>query len=311
MVGARVRRQQVAYAVGRGLSSRRACALLSVARSTLGYESRLVVRDAPVLKAMRALAGQYPRYGYRRIRIFLKRVGHAMSADRAHRLWRQAALQVPRRRPRRRVATSRPRPLPPTGANQVWAYDFVFDTCANGQILKLLTVIDEWTRECLAIDVAGGIRSGRVIEVLAQLVSVHGVPRYLRSDNGPEFVACAILRWLEASDIETAFIDPGKPWQNGADESFNGKLRDEYLTLQWFRNRVDAKVGVEQWRRHYNEVRPHSSLGYLTPAEFKASGAATISAGRSAASPLRAEQEDRRPEAHVTFTDRLTGAILQ
>jgi len=311
MVGARVRRQQVAYAVGRGLSSRRACALLSVARSTLRYESRLVRRDAPALTAMRELAGQYPRYGYRRIRIFLQRVGHAMSADRAHRLWRQAALQVPRRRPRRRVATHRPRPVPATGANQVWAYDFVFDTCANGQILKLLTVIDEWTRECLAIDVAGGIRSGRVIEVLAQLVSVHGTPRYLRSDNGPEFVACAILRWLQASDIETAFIDPGKPWQNGADESFNGKLRDEYLTLQWFRHRVDAKVGVEQWRRHYNEVRPHSSLGYLTPAEFKASGAATITVGRSAASPLRADQEDRRPKAHVTFTDRLTGAILQ
>ena len=311
MVGARVRRQQVAYAVGRGLSSRRACALLSVARSTLGYESRLVIRDGPALKAMRELAGQYPRYGYRRIRIFLKRVGHAMSADRAHRLWRQAALQVPRRRPRRRVATARPRPVPATGANHVWAYDFVFDSCANGQILKLLTVIDEWTRECLAIDVAGGIRSGRVIEVLAQLVSVHGTPRYLRSDNGPEFVACAILRWLEASDIETAFIDPGKPWQNGADESFNGKLRDEYLTLQWFRNRVDAKVGIEQWRRHYNEVRPHSSLGYLTPAEFKASGAATITVGRSAASPLRAHQEDRRPEEHVSFTDRLTGAILQ
>ena len=142
-------------------------------------------------------------------------------------------------------------------------------------------------------------------------MSVHGVPRYLRSDNGPEFVACAILRWLQASDIETAFIDPGKPWQNGADESFNGKLRDEYLTLQWFRNRVDAKVGVEQWRRHYNEVRPHSSLGYLTPAEFKASGAATITVGRSAATPPRADQEDQRPEAHVTFTDRLTGAILQ
>ena len=154
MVGARVRRQQVAYAHGRGLSSRRACALLSVARSTLGYQSRLVARDAPALAAMRDLASQYPRYGYRRIRIFLKRVGHAMSADRTHRLWRQAALQVPRRRPRRRVATGRPRPVPASGANHVWAYDFVFDTCANGQQLKCLTVIDEWTRECLAIDVA-------------------------------------------------------------------------------------------------------------------------------------------------------------
>ena len=189
MVGARVRRQQVAYAEGRGLSRRRACALLSVARSTLGYVSRLVARDAAVLPPMRTLAAQYPRYGYRTIRIFLERQGHAMSADRMYRLWRQEGLQVPKKRPRRRVATSRPRPLPPTAINHVWAYDFVFDTCADGRTLKCLTVIDEFTRECLAIDVAGGIRSGRVIEVLTQLVSVHGAPRYLRSDNGPEFVA--------------------------------------------------------------------------------------------------------------------------
>ena len=169
MVGARVRRPQVAYARARGLSGRRACALLSVARSTLGYQSRLVDRDAPALAAMRRLAAQYPRYGYRRIRIFLKREGHTMSTDRTHRLWRQVGLQVPRRRPRRRVALSRPRPVPATAVNHVWAYDFVFDTCANGQTLKCLTIVDEWTRESLAIDVAGGIRSGRVIEVLTQL----------------------------------------------------------------------------------------------------------------------------------------------
>jgi putative transposase len=293
MVGARVRRQQVAYARSRGLSGRRACALLSVARSTLGYQSRLVVRDAPAVAAMRDLAGQYPRYGYRRIRIFLKRAGHPMSADRAHRLWRQAGLQVPRRRPRRRVATNRPRPLPAASMNHVWAYDFVFDRCANNQTLKCLTVVDEFTRECLAIDVAGGIRSTRVIEVLTQLVSVHGAPRYLRSDNGPEFVATAILRWLDAAAIETALIDPGKPWQNATDESFNGKLRDEYLSLQWFRNRVDAKVGIEQWRRHFNEVRPHSSLGYLTPLEYKATCRDDRDGGRSPAMPARAAQEEQ------------------
>jgi len=296
MVGARVRREQVASAQARGLSSRRACAVLSVARSTLGYQSRLAVRDAPALQAMRDLAGQYPRYGYRRIRIFLQRAGHVLGVDRTHRLWRQAGLQVPRRRPRRRVATSRPRPLPASAAHHVWAYDFVFDTCANGQTLKCLTIIDEFTRECLAIDVAGGIRSGRVIEVLAQLVSIHGAPRHLRSDNGPEFVAGAILRWLHTAQIETALIDPGKPWQNGADESFNGKLRDEYLSLQWFRNRVEARVGIEQWRRHYNEVRPHSSLGYLTPMEFKASGGASLIVGSN--------------EQH-TLTERPTGAVLQ
>src|SRR3954452_17850010 len=294
MVGARVRRQQVAYAMGHGLSGRRACALLSVARSTLGYVSRLIAKDASVLPAMRMLAGQYPRYGYRTIRIFLDRQGHVMSADRMYRLWRQAQLQVAKKRPRRRGATSRPRPLAPTARNHVWAYDFVFDTCANGHALKCLTVVDEWTRECLAIDVAGGIRSGRVIEVLTQLVSVHGTPRYLRSDNGPEFVARAILRWLLVAQIETAFIDPGKPWQNGADESFNGKFRDQHLLLQWFRNRADAKVSIEEWRRHYNEVRPHSSLGYRTPLEFKATCVATTTEGRSPASPPRADHEEPR-----------------
>jgi putative transposase len=193
-----------------------------------------------------------------------------MGPDRAHRLWRQAGLQVPRRRPRRRVAASRPRPLPPTGPNHVWAYDFVFDTSATGQQIKCLTVIDEWTREALAIDVAGSIRADRVIEVLARIVSDRGAPRYLRSDNGPEFVSSAILRWTTSEGIETTHITPGKPWQNGTDESFNGRLREECLNMEWFRTRREAAAIIETWRRHYNDVRPHSSLGYLTPTEFRA-----------------------------------------
>jgi putative transposase len=242
---------------------------MSVARSTLRYESTLAKRDAPVVSLMRELSAQYPRYGYRRIHVFLERRGCTMSPDRAHRIWRQYGLQVPKKRPRRRVAASRPRPLPALGANQVWAYDFVFDACANGQQLKCLTVIDEYTRECLAIDVAGSIRSARVIEVLSKLVSTHGAPRYLRSDNGPEFVSRAVLRWLTESNIDSAHIDPGKPWQNGSNESFNGKFRDECLSMQWFKNRIDAKILIEQFRREYNEVRPHSSLGQLTPLQFK------------------------------------------
>ncbi len=145
----------------------------------------------------------------------------------------------------------------------------MFDACANGQQLKCLTVIDEFTRECLAIDVAGGIRSRRVIEVLSQLISVHGAPKHLRSDNGPEFVSKAILKWLSTANIATALSDPGKPWQNGSNASFNGKFRDECLSMEWFRNRIDAKIVIEGWRGHYNEVRPHSSLGQLTPIEFK------------------------------------------
>lgn len=197
-----------------------------------------------------------------------------MSADRAHRLWRCAGLKVTRKRPRRRIAGSRPRQLPPTGASEMWAYDFVFDACANGQQLKCL---DEFTREALAIDVAGSIRSARVREVLAKLISVHGAPRYLRSDNGSEFLSRAILKWLAQEKIETALIEPGKPWQNGTNESFNGKFRDERPSMEWFRNRVDAKIVIESWRRHYNEVRPHSSLGNLTPAEFKSRSSAVRS----------------------------------
>ena len=263
-----VRRAAVSYATGRGLSQRRACTLLSVGRSALSYVPRKAATDGPAVARMSELARVYPRYGYRRIQVFLGRDGHAMSAGRAYRLWRAAGLQVPRKRPRRRVASGRPRPQAPTGANQVWSYDFVFDRCANGQQLKCLTVTDEWTREGLAIEVDGRIRSGRVIEVLARLVSERGAPLHLRSDNGPEFVSRALLAWITAQGIDTALIDPGKPWQNGAGESFNGKFRDECLSLEWFRSRAEAKAVIESWRRHYNEVRPHSSLGYLTPAAF-------------------------------------------
>lgn len=280
------RRRQVEYARRRGLSCRRSCFLLSVARSTLGYVSRLEARDAPALAKMRDLSAQYPRYGYRFIRVFLEREGIAMGPQRAYRLWRAAGLQVPRKRPRRRLAASRPRPLPTTGPNQVWAYDFVHDSCANGQKIKCLTIVDEWTRESLAIDVAASIRSPRIIDVLAKLISVHGAPRYLRSDNGPEFVSMAILRWLTDERVETAYIAPGKPWQNGTDESFNGRFRNECLSMEWFRSRQEAVALIESWRRHYNEVRPHSSLGYLTPMQFKAKQL-TATSTRSRAAILR------------------------
>lgn len=148
------------------------------------------------------------------------------------------------------------------------AWDFLFDACANGQQIKCLTLIDEFTKEALAIDVAGSIRSARVIDVLNRVISVRGAPSYLRSDNGPEFVATALLKWATENQIETVLIDPGKPWQNGATESFNGKFRDECLSVEWFRNRLEAKVVINQWMAHYNQIRPHSSLGYMTPNEF-------------------------------------------
>jgi putative transposase len=269
MVSAQVRREQARYAIERGLSQRRACALLQVSRANLGYVRKMPSKNGIVVETMHRLSGMYPRFGSRRIRIMLGRDGIVIGKERCARLWAEAKLQVPRKRRRRRVAASRPRPLAPSSRNSVWCYDFVFDACANGQQLKCLTVVDEYTRECLAIDVAGSIRSMRVIEVLSKLISVHGAPRYLRSDNGPEFVSSALLEWIVSEQIESALIDPGKPWQNGTNESFNGKFRDECLAMEWFRNRIEAKIVIDDWRTHYNEVRPHSSLNYDTPLAYR------------------------------------------
>jgi len=213
MVSAPARRIAALYAIERGASHRRACALMQVSRSTLKYVPTLPMKNAPVVNAMRKLSGQYPRYGYRRINVFLERDGIVIGEDKCGRLWAENGLQVPRKRPCRRIATSRPRPFAPARPNSVWSYDFVFDACANGQQVKCLTVVDEYTRESLAIDVAGSIRSARVIEVLSKLISIRGAPRYLRSDNGPEFVSRALLKWVTEQAIELALIDPGKPWQ--------------------------------------------------------------------------------------------------
>lgn len=268
MVSAPARRVAAFYAIERGATQRRACALMQIARSSLKYVPVLPTKNAPVVQAMQRLSNQYPRYGSRRIRIFLAREGMEIGKERCSRLWAEHGLQVPKKRSRRRIATGRPRPHAPIRANSVWSVDFVFDACANGQQLKCLTVVDEYTRESLAIDVAGSIRSARVIDVLAKLISVRGAPRYLRSDNGPEFVSVALLKWVTEQGMECALIDPGKPWQNGTTESFNGKFRDECLAMEWFRNRIEAKVVIEDWRQHYNTVRPHSSLEYATPEAF-------------------------------------------
>lgn len=263
-MSAQARLEQARYAIYRGVSQRRACTLMDVSRSGLYYMLRMPVKDAPVLEAMQRLSGQYPRFGSRRIRVFLGREGLQVGQESCSRLWREAGLQVPAKRKRHRVAGSQPCPCQPTGRNSVWSYDFVYD----GQTLKCLTVVDEYTRECLAIDVAGSIRAARVIEVLSRLVSLHGAPKYLRSDNGPEFVSTQLLQWAVDEKLETVLIEPGKPCQNGTNESFNGKFRDECLSMEWFRNRLEARIIIDDWRRHYNEIRPHSSLNYLTPRQF-------------------------------------------
>ena len=287
-MSAQSKRAQVAYAVERGRSMRRACALLGVARSTLTYGSRVAARNAPVVTRLRAISTAHPRWGYRRAWAVLRREHGAavtgggsgpINQKRVHRLWRAERLSLPTRRPRKKRPTGER--VTPTAdrPNAVWTYDFVHDMCANGQTLKCLTVVDEHTKECLRIEVDGRLHSGRVIAVLGELVAAYGAPSHLRSDNGPEFVAHTVRRWLTATGIATAYIEPGKPWQNGIGERFNGSLRDECLDREWFHTRREARVVIEAYRRHYNEERPHSSLGYRTPAELGASRARPTAAG--------------------------------
>ena len=216
---------------------------------------------------MQSLAAQNPRYGYRRIDALLnqtERVNH----KRVRRLWRKHRLQVPRV-VRKRLRRERPARLQAAYPGHIWAYDFVEDALADGRKLYILTVMDEFTREGLALDVALSTSAERVIGVLTALVAQHGAPGNLRSDNGAEFVARAVQLWLAACGVETLYIDPGKPWQNGKEERFNGTVRDECLNLHVFSSLAEAHVRLSAFRQQYNSQRPHSRLGYLTPLAFK------------------------------------------
>jgi transposase InsO family protein len=215
------------------------------------------------------LASQYGRYGYRRITALLRNEGWRVNHKRVERIWRQEGLKVPqkqRKRGRLWLNDGSCVRLRPEHRNHVWTYDFVFDRTHNGRALKLLTVVDEYTRESLAVEVDRKLTSRGVLRVLARLMLRHGVPEHIRSDNGPEFVAKAVREWLARLGTETLFIEPGSPWENGYIESFNGKLRDELLNGEIFYTLAEARVLIEIWRKHYNRVRPHSSLGYRPPA---------------------------------------------
>ncbi len=275
MVSAQARRHQVDYAVSRGASVRRACALLQVGRSALGYASRMPARDTELGGALQQIAAVHPRYGHRLAWALLRRQGRGVNRKRVRRVWRALGLCASRKK-RRKLRTGQPRVLTPSGPNQVWAYDFVHDTCGNGQQFKALTVKDEWTRECFAIEVAPSIDARRVITVLERLFAEYGTPAVLRSDNGPEFIARVLKIWALMNHSEIVTIEPGKPWQNGSSESLNGTFRAECLDREWFANLREAKIVIEQWRWEYNTQRPHSSLGYRTPAEVGAEARAAM-----------------------------------
>jgi len=251
------------------VSERRACKVLGQNRSAQRYAARGRDDEGPLTAAIIELASQYGRYGYRRITALLRQDGWHVNHKRVERIWRREGLRVPHKQPKRgRLwlndgSCLRKRP---EHRNHVWAYDFVQDRTKDGRSFKMLTVIDEYTRECLAIRVERKLKSIDVLETLADLFLIKGVPEHIRSDNGSEFTAKIVREWLDRLGSQTLFIEPGSPWENGYNESFNGKLRDELLNGEIFYNLKEAQVLIEQWRRHYNTVRPHSSLGYRPPA---------------------------------------------
>ena len=231
----------------------------------------VVVQDSSVRLTSRIteLACQYGRYGYRRIAALLKSEGWQINHKKVERIWRLEGLKVPQRQPRRKRLWFNDGScvrLKPEHPNHVWSYDFVMDRTYDGRSMRMLTLIDEYTRECLTIDVARKIDAMDVVERLADLFVFRGTPEYIRSDNGPEFVSKKIRHWLKASGVQTLYIEPGSPWENGYIESFNGKLRDELLNREIFETLLEAKVLVGRWKTEYNTIRPHSSLNYQPPA---------------------------------------------
>jgi transposase InsO family protein len=251
------------------LSERHACQLFGQPRGTQRYSVIARADEDALTKAILALAAQYGRYGYRRITELLKEAGWCVGTDRVQRIWRREGLKVPKKqRPRGRLWLNDGScvRLRPERRNHVWSYDFVEAQTHDGRKLRLLTLIDEFTRECLAIRVARRINSFGVIETLADVMLIRGVPEHIRSDNGPEMTAKIVRKWLAQVGAKTLYIEPGSPWENGYCESFNGKLRDELLNGEIFYSLREAQVLMEQWRKHYNTVRPHSSLGYRPPA---------------------------------------------
>lgn len=266
MVSAPQRRDAVAFLGQRGVSKRRSGALVSIGRSSLEYAAR-PVDDAALCARLVALARAKRRCGYRGAWAALRREGLRINHKRVRRLWKLCGLGLPRKRRRVRGAKGNV-PLAATRPGEVWTYDFVCDATVDGRRLRCLTLIDEFTRECIAIEVDRRLPATRVMEVLTRAFEQHGAPAYLRSDNGPEFIATVLRRWLEERGVATHYIEPGSPWQNAYGESFNDKFRGECLNMEVFHALAEAQVLIELWRVEYNQERPHMSLGYLTPAEF-------------------------------------------
>ena len=251
------------------VSERRACQVLGQARSTQRRVHKINGEESRLVADITALATKYGRYGYRRITALLSGKGWQVNHKRVERIWRRDGLKVPKKQPKRGrlwLNDGSCIRLRPEHKDHVWSYDFVTARTADGRVFKILTILDEYTRECLAILGDRRITSQDVIEQLFYLIVFRGIPEHIRSDNGPEFTAKAVRSWLNKLGVKTLFIELGSPWENGYIESFNGKLRDELLNREIFSTMTEARVLIADWRKEYNQVRPHSSLGYRPPA---------------------------------------------
>lgn len=269
MSGAPAKRQAVRELIAAGLSEAAACRALQISRSSFRYRSRRP-DETELVEAIKTIRERKRRWGYKRVHARLRRDGYAVNRKRIERIWREQGFTQPQRRPKKKRRSGETVPVAAEHANHVWTYDFIFDATAGGKRLKVLTVLDEFTRYCVAIVPGRSLTSATVKGVLARLFARHGRPRVLRSDNGPEFIAFELTEWLADLGADTYHIDPGKPWQNGYGESFHARLRDECLSCEEFWSVEHARVVLEGWRGEYNTEHLHSSLAYTTPAEFAA-----------------------------------------
>ena len=266
------------------VSQRRACRVIGQPRSSQRYQSTPRDDESALVKRMLEVAGQRPRFGYRRVAWQLREENWQASDTRVYRLWRREGLKVPqKKRKRKRLGSSANGCVRRRAEHKdhVWCWDFAFDRTASGSLLKWLTIVDEYTRECLALKVDRNITSEDVMDTLAELFAMRGVPSCIRSDNGPELTAKQLKEWLKKVEVETLYVEPGSPWQNGYAESFYSRLRDEFLALEVFDNLAAARRMTRAWQEDYNHHRPHSSLGYVPPSEFAACCAVSVRAAPS------------------------------
>ena len=271
MVSPTQKREAVQALIDLGRPVAVACKRVGLALSTWLYKPRPREDEAKLIARLHELAEARPRFGYLRMTRILRREGWVINKKRVQRLWQKEGLQVPKKsRKRRKWRKDHPWPDRGKHRNHVWTVDFLFDRTLDGKSIKVLSVLDEFTRECLALPCARSLGAEDVVRVLELVRARRGAPVYVRSDNGPEFISIALQKWEKKSGAKMRFIKPGSPWQNGTVESFHDKLRDEYLQLETFATVAEARVLLDQWRVDYNEYRPHSSLDYLTPSEFAA-----------------------------------------